>query len=66
MVQASDGILTASLPTTNPRQVLASAQYPGAAARWPQGNADAVRLITWVLESPKLREVGYEQLVHVY
>lgn len=40
-------------------EVLASAQYPGAAARWPQGNADAVRLITWVLESPKLREVDH-------
>ncbi|KXZ43680.1 hypothetical protein GPECTOR_83g292 [Gonium pectorale] len=37
-------------------EVLATTQYPGG-ARWSEGNADAVRLMSWVLENPKLRNI---------
>ncbi|GLC40072.1 hypothetical protein PLESTF_000923300 [Pleodorina starrii] len=39
-------------------EVLATTQYPGG-SRWPEGNADAVRLMSWVLENPKLRHVKH-------
>ncbi|EFJ48159.1 hypothetical protein VOLCADRAFT_91226 [Volvox carteri f. nagariensis] len=39
-------------------EVLATTQYPGG-SRWPEGNADAVRLMSWVLENPQLRHVKH-------
>ncbi|KAG2496784.1 hypothetical protein HYH03_005192 [Edaphochlamys debaryana] len=37
-------------------EVLATSQGP-TSLRWSEGNADAVRLISWVLDSPKMRAI---------
>ncbi|KAG2441991.1 hypothetical protein HYH02_009784 [Chlamydomonas schloesseri] len=37
-------------------EVLATTQYP-AGARWSEGNADAVRMMAWLLDQPRLRRI---------